>query len=1441
MRGAVAVNVITMIGIGPLITIPLVLTDLHGSLALSAWIVGAAIALCDGLVWAELGSLFPGSGGTYVFLREAFDRAKLGRLLAFLFAWQIVLAAPLVLASGYIGFAHYAGYLWAPLGADARLQGVVAALAGIVTLLALYRPIGRIAALGLGLAAVATATLGAVIVATATHFDAARALSYDHATPLLGALGAGLGPALVITLYDYYGYGQSCTVSDEVHAPARTLPRSVVLSIAIVGALYVALQLGVLGVVPWQQLVAATPGGTPPDASSFVASLAVERTWGVWAARIVTLAILVTAFASTFGNLLGYSRIPYAAAADGVFLAPFARLHAQSRFPHVALLTIGLLALPCCFLSLGDVINALTTGLVIIQSLAQIAALVALRGRKVRAPYRMALYPLPALLATAGWIYIFCSAGTGAIAFGLLSLAVGLAVFVWRAKLAAQWPFAARGAAGLLLALGAALLCATPAGAANWGASALVEQDGNTLLTVDGKPFFMYGAAFFYERLPRSIWRRSMLGLRELGINTLDLYVPWNWHELGDGDFDFDGHTSPRRDLHEVQQLARELGFKILLRPGPVIRNEWRNGGYPAWLLQRPEYGMPLHDLLEGRYPPTATLQNAHSDDAAAEWMRNATHLTYAKRWLERVLHEFESVADLVIAVQLDDDQGAYLDNQTWPAPHLTAYVQWLASVVHGVTGPAEPVFINTYQMKVTASAPVWAMGNWYQSDAYAIGEHDRAELAFSTGLLGTRPHQPVALSEFQAGWLEDPGDIRPRPADPANTALALGTLVGAGARGVVNFPAQDSMAPSGMEAPFSNAFYAWDAALRLDTQPAARAEPTRRFGRFIAAYGPQLAAAAVVPDAAIAYATSAFDSSALSNRTVAEIAARTIDAQTACRRNGLVCSLVDLRYADDAELARIPLLVVPLPAQMLEPLASVRAKLDRYRAGGHPLVALGRWTWGGPVLGANELDGTLVARALTAAHRKRSVDGLPGAVFAHLDSPLLDGFLSFENYADATLHSGPVRIRVAQNAPLDLAPLNVPGRSTLLAAIGIRLHLLDAAFLATDRILATDCPLRLVAPAADAPPRLLVAIESDHGPCFVDTKILNERGRVDVPAGANLLSLEAGGEVEPLAANVLPTPQPPSLAVSLPVRRDAALPEIPPEPVPPGRALAYRSDVYEEGTPAVVLENSLVRIVVAPQAGARAFVFEDNATRRSAFTSVGALRDDVAIEPPLSTTDRIAAYTHQFPAGTFNRPYAVTILSSGARAAVKLVYDAPDVVPRGARFVKTLSLLPDARTLAVDETVSVAGGATARTQRAVSVESLAVGASTTMVTESVLAPDPAPFAGLGSVPLAASSNAFGFADAATHELVTVAWRAGDVEQASLLEQRWSLVARLTLAPGRTAHLQFGYTSAQSGAEAQTLLQRAAAAAQGPDAPPAKSASTAGKWRNGLRDRLKSD
>ncbi len=441
LPGAIAVNVISMIGIGPLITIPLVLTALHGPLSLIGWLAGALLALCDGLVWAELGSLLPGSGGTYGYLLNVFGSTKLGRLLAFLFVWQTLFFAPLTLASGYIGFANYSGYLFPAIAASHQASVALAIAVGLVTLLALYRPITTISRIGIVLAGAALLTLACVVVASYARFSWTQALALPAHDSLWAGLRAGLGQALIIAAYDYFGYNQANCIGDEIHDPARTLPRSIVISIALVAIVYVTMQLGVLGAIPWQSVVAGPDGNLPP-LGAHLASAVVERAFGVVAAGGVTLLILVTAFASVFGVLLGSSRIPYAAAVDGVFLRAFAHVNRTGRFPDVSLVALGILALPACLFPLDQVINALTTGIVLIQSIGQIAALAVVRARKVRAPYRMWLYPFPALLALAGWLFLFFSAGTAAILFGFITLAAGVAVFVIRAAFQQQWPFA---------------------------------------------------------------------------------------------------------------------------------------------------------------------------------------------------------------------------------------------------------------------------------------------------------------------------------------------------------------------------------------------------------------------------------------------------------------------------------------------------------------------------------------------------------------------------------------------------------------------------------------------------------------------------------------------------------------------------------------------------------------------------------------------------------------------------------------------------------------------------------------------------------------------------------------------------------------------------------------------------------------------------------------
>src|ERR1700680_4684091 len=271
---------------------------------------------------------------------------------------------------------------------------------------------------------------------------------------------------------------------------------------------------------------------------------------------------------------------------------------------------------------------------------------------------------------------------------------------------------------------------------------------------------------------------------------------------------------------------------------------------------------------------------------------------------------------------------------------------------------------------------------------------------------------------------------------------------------------------------------------------------------------------------------------------------------------------------------------------------------------------------------------------------------------------------------------------------------------------------------------------------------------------------------------------------------------------------------------VPPGVSLFW-APVLEDGSRAVILENALVRVVISVDAGAPAFAFEDMAKETSIFTSVGALRDDVLVEPSPSKTDRIAKYTHQVPAGMFNCEYAAMPLESGPRAEARVWYDAPDVVPAGARFERTITLAPDVRSFTVDERVTFKGDVIGFGQRAVSVTSLAVGDSRKMTTQIVLAPDPSAFA--ADKTMTVGGNVLGFYDSKTHELATIAWRSGDVEDAKILERRYSIVTRLTLAPGLVARTAYGYYYADTLEAARAQLAKAAEALQGQQPVPANT------------------
>ncbi len=435
---ATALNMTNMVGIGPFITIPLLMSALGGPQAMIGWLIAMLIAIPDGMVWSELGAAMPGSGGSYLYLREAFGRETFGRLMAFLFIWQFIFSGPLEIASGLIGFIQYSGYFLPNLTTLER--NLLATGMGLATIWLLYRKTDAIAKIAVSLWIGTLLTTAAVIVTGALHFD--RKLAFDFppgAFHLSGKFLLGLGAACRFGMYDYLGYYDICYIGDEVKNPGKVIPRSIIISVVGVALIYLAMNLSIIGVVPWREFVPAE-GNRKAD---FVVSLFMEKVYGPRIATLFTAMVLWTTVGSVFALLLGYSRIPYAAAQDGYFFSIFGRLHPRKQFPHVSLLVIGGMSILCSFVSLSMVIDALMTTRILVQFIGQIFAVTLLRRRAPAGerPYRIWLYPLPSLVALAGWIYIFATSEVKIILFGLGTLAAGVLFFLIWSFVTRRWPF----------------------------------------------------------------------------------------------------------------------------------------------------------------------------------------------------------------------------------------------------------------------------------------------------------------------------------------------------------------------------------------------------------------------------------------------------------------------------------------------------------------------------------------------------------------------------------------------------------------------------------------------------------------------------------------------------------------------------------------------------------------------------------------------------------------------------------------------------------------------------------------------------------------------------------------------------------------------------------------------------------------------------------------
>ena len=425
-----------MLGAGPFITIPALMLTMGGPQSMLGWGVALILALADGLVWSELGAALQKSGGSYVYLREGYGREKWGRFMGFLFIWQFILSGPLELATAYVGVAQYLQPLWPQSSEFTRL--CAGAGAGVFIIFLLYRRIESIGKIMVTLWGGALLAMAIVIITGAMHFDAKLAFDFPpDAWQFDTAKWVALGAAARIGMYDYLGYYDICFIGDEVKQPGRVIPRAVMLSLVLVALIYFAVNLSIIGVVPWREFASADGLSKP------VVTMMMSKIYGSDFAQLFTGLVLWTMVACCFAMLLGYSRIPYAAARDGSFFSVFGRLHPTLGFPHVSLIVVGIIAAAATFVNLGTLIDALLTTRIVVQFAGQIGALILLRRTQpyMERPFRMWLYPLPALLAFLGWMYLLVTTDRMLLGGGMAALLLGSLVFIawsWKTR---RWPF----------------------------------------------------------------------------------------------------------------------------------------------------------------------------------------------------------------------------------------------------------------------------------------------------------------------------------------------------------------------------------------------------------------------------------------------------------------------------------------------------------------------------------------------------------------------------------------------------------------------------------------------------------------------------------------------------------------------------------------------------------------------------------------------------------------------------------------------------------------------------------------------------------------------------------------------------------------------------------------------------------------------------------------
>jgi len=422
---ATSINMIDMVGIGPFVVMPFVISQFNNGLFLWAWIFGAITAFIDAMIWSELGAAYPLAGGTYNFHRIAYGE-KYGKLMSFLFVWQTSIQAPLVVASGAIGFAQYLTYI---IHLSPLQEKIISGSLVILVFLLLYRKIETIGKISVVMGSIVVLTILWIIVSGLMHQQhPVQLIPTGEASFFSYAFWAAVGQGSVKTVYSFLGYYNVCHLGGEIKKPEINIPRSIFISITGIAILYLLMNISVMGVIRWQSVL---------EDDKYLVSAFMESIYGYKAGVFVTVLILCIAFSSLFAVILGYSRVPYAAAVDGNFFKIFSKLHPTKNFPYVSLIFLCALGfIFSLFMKLSQVISSILAMRILVQFIAQGIGVSFLRTRfgSKNLPFKMFLFPIPVIVSIVIWLFLFVSTGLFALWGSLIALAGVIVYFLVRVR-----------------------------------------------------------------------------------------------------------------------------------------------------------------------------------------------------------------------------------------------------------------------------------------------------------------------------------------------------------------------------------------------------------------------------------------------------------------------------------------------------------------------------------------------------------------------------------------------------------------------------------------------------------------------------------------------------------------------------------------------------------------------------------------------------------------------------------------------------------------------------------------------------------------------------------------------------------------------------------------------------------------------------------------------